>query len=60
MAERDFPGLEARGWRGALRSHRTATIRHRAGPSAFGVSVLSLDWHGDGRASHDYTAPPTV
>ncbi|MFB6514156.1 hypothetical protein ACFCW4_06830 [Streptomyces virginiae] len=67
VVERDFPGLEARledsTSSGACSgTYRTATISHRAGPSALGDSVLFLDWHGDGRGyqRHDYTASPTV
>lgn len=67
VAERDFPGLEARledstaGW-ARSGTYRTATISHRAGPSALGDSVLFLDWHGDGRGyrRHEYTGSPTV
>ncbi|GHE45384.1 hypothetical protein [Streptomyces vinaceus] len=44
-------------------TYRTATISHRAGPSALGSdSVLLLDWHGDGHGyqRRDHTASPTV
>ncbi|MEV7512666.1 hypothetical protein AB0O57_32380 [Streptomyces sp. NPDC091201] len=67
VAERDFPGLEARledstssGKRSG--TYRSATISHRAGGAALGDAVLFLDWHGDGRGygRHDFTASPTV
>ncbi|MEV7445662.1 hypothetical protein AB0O22_31770 [Streptomyces sp. NPDC091204] len=67
VAERDFPGLEARledsTSSGARRgTYRTATISHRAGAVALGDSVLFLDWHGDGRGyqRHDYAGSPAV
>ncbi|MCX5174094.1 hypothetical protein [Streptomyces virginiae] len=67
VAERDLPDLEARledSTAGGARSgtYRTATISHRAGPSALGDSMLFLDWHGDGRGyrRHEYTGSPTV